>query len=121
MLPIIADTYPLEIALESRFIKFFKSVMNSENELVAYRANRFKNNSNSTLGHNLRHLVTKYDMTVDDFSIMYIGKIKNILHTKWALNLGDDYIHSAIMVREIRLLPGFNDEEQIVFLNIFLV
>ena len=75
MLPIIADTYPLEYALESRFIKFLKSVMNSENELVAYMANRLKNNCNSTLGHNLRHLITKYDMTVDDFSSMHIGKI----------------------------------------------
>ena len=32
MLPIIADTYPLDIALECRFIKFVKTVINSENE-----------------------------------------------------------------------------------------
>ena len=119
MLPIIADTYPLDIALECRFIKFVKTVINSENELVTYLADKIKNNCNSTFGHNLRHIIVKYDLTLNDYITVPIGKIKNTLYKKWILNLDNDYVHSAIMVREISLLTGFYDEEQIAFLNNF--
>ena len=76
MLPIIADTYPLDIALECRFIKFVITVINSENELVTYLADKIKNNCNSTFGHNLRHLIVKYDLTLNDYISVPIGKIK---------------------------------------------
>ena len=41
------------------------------------------------------------------------------LYLEWISNLDNDYVHSAIMVREISLLTGFYDEEQIAFLNNF--
>ena len=39
MLPVIADHYPIEIALECKFINFVKTLAKSNNNSVAYMAN----------------------------------------------------------------------------------
>ena len=66
MLLIIADAFPIEISLECKFVKFFKSTIGSHTQKVAFMANFMKSNCNSMFGHNFRHLYLKYGLTSQD-------------------------------------------------------
>ena len=104
MLPVIADTYPIDIALEIRFIKFFKSVINSENETVMYMANLMKNDCNSTFGHNVRHLNVKYGISLRECTEMSIKHIKRRMYIHWSHTVDDNLYQAAVMVRELSLM-----------------
>ena len=123
MLPIIADVYPIEIALECKFVKFFKSLTNSENKSVAYMANAMKNDCNSILGHNIKYLSLKYNLSSENYLNMSMREVKNKMYNKWLQSLNDDYVHYAIMARELSLMnEGINydfyeEEDMEFFLN----
>ena len=113
MLPIIADAFPIEIILECKFINFCKSLLNSGNESVIYMANTMKANCQSTYGHNIRHLYLKYNLNYEDYFKMSKIEIKNTLYRRWLGHINDEYMHLAVMARELTLMKeGY-------FLNIF--
>ena len=66
LLPLIAEKMPIELILDCDYIGFYKSIANSDNELLIYTSKCKLFNHSSTLGRNITHLIPKYGLQVDD-------------------------------------------------------
>ena len=65
LLPLISSQAPIDIQLKCRFLKFYRSLLESENNLIRYLS-RFKTfSSYSTMGKNLNQIL--YDLNIDIF------------------------------------------------------
>ena len=62
LLPLISEQNPIEIALTNRFVKFFKSLLDSDNCMVSYMARLQSQNCRSIFGQNARHAVVNYNL-----------------------------------------------------------
>ena len=125
MLPIITDHYPVEMLLECKFVNFIKTLAKSNNKSVSYMGNYMSSDCRSTYGHNIRHLYLKYDITYQECLEMSMNQIKKKFYSTWLQTVNDDYINSAVMIREVilmkdRISQRFFDDEQCEFLINFL-
>ena len=125
MLPIITDHYPVEMLLECKFVNFIKTLAKSNNKSVSYMGNYMSSDCRSTYGHNIRHLYLKYDITYQECLEMSMNQIKKKFYSTWLQTVNDDYINSAVMIREVSLMKDrisqrFFDDEQCEFLINFL-
>ena len=74
IIPLISSQYPLDIQLKCRFVKFYKSLLMSENNLISYLS-RFKTFlSSSTMASNLNQVL--YDLNIDIFELECYLKIR---------------------------------------------
>ena len=92
ILPLIASQTPIDIQLKCRFLKFYRSLLESENNLIKYLS-RFKTfSSHSTMGKNLNQVL--YDLNVDIFELemLSLQKIKNMYYDKWLSSVNGLYI-----------------------------
>ena len=79
LLPLISDDMPLELKLECKYIGFYRSIANSNNNLVRYTSKCKMYDYSSTLGRNMTHLIHKYDLQVDDMLALSKNRIKETL------------------------------------------
>ena len=63
LIPLIAESKPLDVALVYKFIKFYKTVALSDNMVVNYIGNTKTFAYRSIMGQNVRHIISKYNMT----------------------------------------------------------
>ena len=63
LLPLITEQKPVEISLTSRFIKFLKSVLESDNCIVSYMARLQSQNCRSVFGQNVRHIIVNNNLS----------------------------------------------------------
>ena len=101
LLPLIADSMPLECSLELKFISFYKSIATSENEIISYMAKSMLQSYNSTMRKNIRHLTYKYDISIDDILNSSKGKIRNQIYNKWISGINEIYPIHANVVRDM--------------------
>ena len=101
LLPLISDQSPIEVALASRFIKFAKYVLTSENNTVAYVARLQSLNCRSIFGHNIRHLCITYNLSWYDLEKESISSIKKSLGDKYFNTVQDIYFNYAYFIRDI--------------------
>ena len=75
ILPLVSKQLPLDIQLKCRFLKFYKSLSISENELIRYLA-KFKTfSNNSTMSSNLKMIL--YELNVDLYELERLSLGKN--------------------------------------------
>ena len=109
LLPLIADNMPLEYILDSRYFAFFKSIVNSENEIISYLAGSKIFDCSSTLGRNITHLMCKYDLVIDDMLSLSKQKIKNHCLNKWMSGIKVEYPMYAQIIKDMILMKEGND------------
>ena len=83
LLPLIAECVPLYVALVFRFIKFYRTVALSDNMVVNYIANTITFAYRSTMGQNVRHIMSQYNMTHHELLYMPMSAIKNKYKEMW--------------------------------------
>ena len=101
MLPLISEHYPIDISLTSRFIKFMKSIIDSQNQTLSYVAKLQSENCRSIMGHNIRHININYNITTEELIRWSNNKIKKHLYNCWSSNVNNDYSTYSTMVREV--------------------
>ena len=101
LLPLIADSMPLECSLELKFISFYKSIATSENEIINYMAKSMLHSYNSTMRKNIRHLTYKYDISIDYMLNSSKGKIRNHIYNKWISGINEIYPIHANVIRDM--------------------
>ena len=109
LLPLIADNMPLEYILDSRYFAFFKSIVNSENEIISHLASSKMFDCSSTLGRNITHLMCKYDLVIDDMLSLSKQKIKNHCLNKWMSGIKVEYPMYAQIIKDMILMKEGND------------
>ena len=82
LVPLIAECVPLDVALVFRFIKSYITIALSGNMAVNCIANTITFAYRSTMGQNVRYIMSKYNMTHRELLYMPISAIKHkCLHT----------------------------------------
>ena len=98
IIPLLASQLPIEIQLKFRFLKFYRSLLKSENNLISYLS-KFKTfSSSSIMSNNLNQIL--YDLNVDlcELEMLSLNKVKKLYHDNWLNNVNDLYlIHSKFI------------------------
>lgn len=113
LLPLISSQTPIEIQLKCRFLKFYRSLLESENSLMRYlsRLNTFA--SNSTMGNNLNQILYELDVDVFELEILSLNKIKKLLYDNWLNNINGLYLINSKYIYDLCKLKEkviFNDQ-----------
>ena len=95
LVPLIAECVPIDVALVFRFMKFYRTVSLSDNMIVNYIANTMTFAYRSTMGQNVRHIMSKYNMTHHELLYTPMSAIKHKCKEMWNSNV--NAIHTMTM------------------------
>ena len=116
LLPLVSEQCPIEISLSCRFIKFLKTLLNSDNDTVSYVARIQSQNCRSIFGQNIRHVIVNYNLSWYEMEKYTTNAIKKHMNNKYMSDLNDNYISYAGVIRDIVLdderLNNFLTEEE---------
>ena len=87
LIPLIAECVPLDVALVFMFIKVYRTAALSDNMVVNYIANTMTFVYRSTMGQNVRHIMSKYNMTHHELFCTPISAIKYKCIEMWHINV----------------------------------
>ena len=104
LLPLITSQDPVNIQLKNRFIKFYKSVVNSDNDIVCYLARRMSFTYGSTMSKNLIEIM--YDLNIDYWQLMNtsVNKVKHMYYNKWLSGIDEHYMAYAKVIYDMILM-----------------
>ena len=108
LIPLIAECMPLDVALAYRFIKFYRTVALSDNMVVNYIVNTITFAYRSTLGQNVRHIVSKYNMPNHELLYTPVSAIKHTCKEMW--NVNATYYDNANMICELVEMKDCNND-----------
>ena len=98
IVPLVSSQLPIELQLKCRFLKFYKSLLQSDNELIRYLSKIRKFSSNSTMGKNLNQILYELDLDMFELDMLSPNKIKNMYYDKWITSVNNLYlIHSKFI------------------------
>ena len=101
LLPLIADKFPLDCTLDIKFISFFKSIATSDNSIIRYTGKCMMKSHTSTLCRNMRHILYKYDLSINDILSSAKGKIRKLCYNKWLKGIDQEYPFRANIVKDM--------------------
>ena len=104
LLPLISGMQPLEVAIQSRILKFVKTLEESENEIVNYIVKYAATAPHSILGRNIRTLSSKLNRTYEEMLELSASKAKELLFTVWSREIYEEYTSHAAVIRELLLV-----------------
>ena len=106
ILPLISSQAPIEIQLKCRFVKFYRSLLESENNLIRYMSKLMTFSSNSVMGNNLNRILYDLDVDILELEVLSLVKIKKMLYDKWLSSVNylylihSKYINDLCMMKE---------------------
>ena len=104
LLPLIASQMPIEVSLQCRLIKFYRSISASENSIVKYLSCFSVTSHSSTLGRNIRLISSRLSLSVEELRSFSLTKLKNFCYNKWFDNVINDYKIHASIISEMLLM-----------------
>ena len=117
LLPLIADSMPLECTLDLKYLSFYKSIISSENSIIKYTAQSMLLSHTSMLCKNMLHLTHKYKLSMDDVMTFSKSKLKMHCYGNWIKGIENAYpIHANIIKEMIGMMEDrctriFSNEE----------
>ena len=117
LLPLIAENKPMECMIDCRCLAFYKSIATSDNSIVRYTAEYRLYTHKSTMGRNMTHLMSKYDICVDNVISYTKAKMNKHCYSKWLTEVPDVYrthamiIQDMFMMKEERCNRTFSNED----------
>ena len=103
LLPLISGMQPIELSIQSRILKFVKSLHNSENDLVKYIVKYATTAKSSILGRNVRILCTRTNKSHEDILKLTEPKMKKIINEKWTEKINNGYTTRANVIKKLLL------------------
>ena len=127
LLPLVSNQLPLDIQLKCRFIKFYRSISMSKNNIIKYISQLKTFSSQSTMSSNLNQIL--YDLNLDIFEIEFLTlkQIKELYNDKWLKEINNLYpIHARLiydisMFKERILLNKQERQECDYFIHFFSI
>ena len=99
LLPLISSQAPIEIQLKCRFLKFYRSLLVSDNSLIRYMSRLMTFSSNSIMGSNLNRILCDLNLDMYQLQLLSLNKIKKFYYDKWIMNVNPLYlIHSKYIL-----------------------
>ena len=106
LLPLISSQVPIEIQLKCRFLKFYRSMLESENSLIRYMSRLMTFSCNSIMGNNLNRILYDLDVDIYELEKLSLNKIKKLYYDKWFSSVNvlyfihSKYIYDLCMMKE---------------------
>ena len=98
IVPLVSSQLPIEIQLKCRFLKFYKSLLQSDNELIRYLSQIRTFSSNSTMSKNLNQILYELNLDIFELEMLSPNKLKNMYYDKWITGVNNLYlIHSKFI------------------------
>ena len=109
-LPLISDTYPIELISYSRFVNFYKKLLNSDNSIVRNSARMSKFVPNSSMGRNLNYVLYKCNLDVADLLQMTGKQFKDVFMYHWNVKLNENDCQVSSVIKDvIYIRDGYYD------------
>jgi hypothetical protein len=102
LLPHISCTFPPDVVLHQRFIKFFYNCLESQNIVVSNIA-QLSLCYSSTLGNNIRHIFYKYGLNFKHINSYSSKEICSGLFDKWLSTVNNEDIRIGQQIRELAI------------------
>ena len=106
LVPLTAECVPLDVALVFRFIKFYRTVALSDNMV----ANTMTFAYRSTVGQNVRHIMSKNNMTYHELLYMPMSVVKHKCREMWNININATYYDNSKMICEVVEMKDCNND-----------
>ena len=106
LLPLLTSQSPIDIQLKCRFVKFYKSLVNSNNTLIKYLSNANTFSCYSTMSKNLNMVLQELNLDISELQNVSIGYIKKLYYQHWLSSINVQYkshssvIHELCMIRD---------------------
>ena len=109
-LPLITDSVPVEILSYKRFLNFYNSMKNSDNNIVKYLANTSRYCRNSTMGKNVNYLLYKCNIDIEELNCITGKQFVKLCVDKWISDLMEEDFINANLIRDmINVRDGYYD------------
>ena len=110
IIPLITDVIPIELSLVCRFIKFFRTLLNSKNDTVRYICRTQCHGFSSVMGKNIRHIRYKYNISIDDMTTKCMSELRKSCIDMWLRSVDFNYvIHSDVIFDCVIMRDDFNN------------
>lgn len=111
ILPLLSSQVPIDIQLKCRFLKFYRSLLESDNKLIRYMCTFMTFSSNSVMGNNLNQILYDLDVDILELNTFSLNKIKKMYYSGWVSNVNYLYLVHSKYIYDLCLL------KERVFLN----
>ena len=91
-LPLISSQVPIDIQLKCRFLKFYRSLLESDNNLIRYMCKFMTFSYNSVMSNNLNQILYDLDIDIVELDTFSLYKIKKMYYNKWVNNVNHLYL-----------------------------
>ena len=125
ILPLLTSQSPIDIQLKCRFVKFYRSLVNSNNTLIKYLSNVNTFSCYSTMSKNLNMVLQELNLDISELLTVSMGYIKKLYHQFWLNSINVQYkihstvIHELCMIRDGILVSDL-EPDKINFMIQFL-
>ena len=106
ILPLISSQFPLEIQLKCRFLKFYRSLLESDNNLIRYLSSFKTFSNNSTMSNNLNQILCDLNLDMFELEMLSLNKFKNMLYDKWLSSVKGLYLIHSKYIHELCMMKG---------------
>ena len=83
---------PIEIQFKCRFLHFYRSLLESENNLIGYISRLMTFSSNSVMGNNLNRILYDLDVDILELELLSLNKINKMYYDKWLSSVNGLYL-----------------------------
>ena len=111
ILPLLSSQVPIDIQLKCRFLKLYRSLLESDNKLIRYMCTFMTFSSNSVMGNNLNQILYDLDVDILELNAFSLNKIKKMYYSGWVSNVNYLYLVHSKYIYDLCLL------KERVFLN----
>ena len=111
ILPLLSSQVPIDIQLKCRFLKFYRSLLESDNKLIRYMSTFMTFSSNSVMGNNLNQILYDLDVDILELNTFSLNKIKKMYYSGWVSNVNYLYLVHSKYIYDLCLM------KEKVFLN----
>ena len=98
LIPLIAECVPLDVALVFNFLKFYVPGALSDNMVVNYITNAMTFAYSFTMGQNVKHIMSKYNVTHHELLHIHMSAIKYKCKEMCKIYVNAAYYHYANMI-----------------------
>ena len=104
LLPLISSQTPIDIQLNCRFLKFYKSCIKSDNDLVSYLARKMTSAHRSTMSKNLKEIMYDLNLDYDEMMNMREDRFKQVYYNSWRNGVDEQVVAHASVIVDLSLM-----------------
>ena len=104
MLPLLASQSPIDVQLYCRFVKFYRSLTESENSLVSFLSKFCTFKHRSTMSNNFNRILCDLNIEAYELTELSLKYVKGLYYKKWLNQVENQYLVHINVIKELFLM-----------------